>query len=115
MGRKTKKEKRERYLFGYPIKEYIPILHVFFIHTAIFVLSDNIDMDNFWVMLSVLYLGCSFALYFYSNEQDKEKHKSEIAELNKKISLLEYLSESDKQTIELLKNELEKADDKSLL
>lgn len=115
MGRKTKKEKRELYLFGYPIKGYIPILYFFSVIAAVNVVLESLDKDNFWVMLSIFYLGCSFAYYFYFNEKDKEEHKSEIAELNKKISHLEYLRESDKQTIKLLTKELEKVEDKSLL
>ena len=107
------KKKHEIYLFGYHIKEYLPILFVFSIVWAMCEIGNTIGEDNHCARIAFYYLAFSFAFYFYSNQQDKESKKFEIAELNKEITKLERFAECDKQTIDFYKKELEKLQDNS--
>lgn len=70
-------------------------------------MTDDLDKDNIWNIISLLYLGCCFGFYFYSNEKEKEEAKCKIEELNKKINFLENLYEINKQTIKSLREEIE--------
>lgn len=103
-----KKGKREFYLFGYPIKEYIPILFFFSIMGAIGCIVCEIDPDNLLALGSALYLLIAFFMYHYSNTQDLQDKDYKIAELNQEIRKFEVSKECLELDIQLLKNELEK-------
>lgn len=93
--------------------EYIVFLFIISIFLAIGIVSESIDKDNIWEFLSFFYLGCCFSFYFYSNERYKEDARSEIAELNREIKVLEHHLESTEETIDFYKKELEKLQDNS--
>ena len=102
------KNKQEVYLFGYPIKEYIPILFFFSIMGAIASIVYEIDPDNLLAIGSAAYLLIAFFMYHYSNAQDLQDKDYKIAELNQEIRKLEVSKECFELDIQLLKNELEK-------
>ncbi len=105
---KTKeKRKRELWFFGYPIKEYLPLLHFLLCHLAAYIILESADIDNIGVGISSLYLATSFFLYFYSNEQEKQNRNREITNLRREINQLENTRAGDKFYIELLEKQLE--------
>ena len=106
---KKEKKKRELYIGGYPIKDYLPILFLFSIGWGAYIIVEAIGEHNHWARLALLYLGICFSLYFYSSENDKEDHKRQASRLNQEIRTLESIRESDKHIIELLEKELEQA------
>ena len=112
--RKKEKRKHDIYLFGHPIKEYLPILFLFSLVWSMSVIVEAIGEHNHLARFAFLYLGCSFGLYYYSNISDKEEHSFDVSRLNKKIRMLEISNETKKTTIELLEQELEKTKSNSL-
>lgn len=102
------KKKREFYIGGYPIKDYLPIFFLFSIFGAIGNIVTAIGEHNDWARLSLFYLGICLSLYFYSNESEKEERKREIARLNQEIRKLESFRDADENIIKLLKQENER-------
>ena len=102
------KKKKELWYFGYPIREYLPLLHFFLCHFAAYIILDSADINNIWVIISAFYLGISFFLYYYSTEKDKQDRNREIAKLKQEIGRFESIRESDKHIIKLLKQENER-------
>jgi len=107
------KKKKELYLFGSPIKDYMPIVFFFSVITAISIIISTIGEYNHWARISAIYLGICFVLYYCSSESDKQDNNYEIAQLKQKIRTLESNKQCDKNIIELLEKELAKAQDNS--
>ena len=96
MSLKKEKTKHELYLFGYPIKEWLPVLQFFLIDFAVYVVLSQIKNPNIWTYGSVIYLLISFLLYYYSNVDEKQQKDREIAELQHKIyNLKQSLNRKD--------------------
>ena len=94
-------------LWGHPIREFIPIIFNLSIYLALYILLNEINTDNLLNIISLLYLGCAFSLYYCFATREKEDKASEIAALKREIRNLESIRESDKDIIELLKKQLE--------
>ena len=108
-----KKEKRELFFNGHPVKEYTPILFFFSIIAAIGIIGNAIGEANFWEGLAITYLLIAFFVYYYSNTEDKRRADYEIVELNKKIRMLESEIEGNELIIKLLKKDIERLQDNS--
>ncbi|MBQ4145304.1 MAG: hypothetical protein IJD36_01630 [Clostridia bacterium] len=107
LKKQKEKNKRELYLWGHPIKEYIPIFEFYLIIGSIGIIISYVK-DNIWARGACIFLLLSFFLYHYSNTTDIEHKDNEIASLRQKIRNLEEIKDSDKHIIEMLEKKLEK-------
>ena len=105
---KDANKKKGTYIFGHPIKEWLPVLQFFLIDFAIYGVLSQIKNPNNWTYGSVIYLLISFFLYHYSNVDEKEQKDYEIVELKREIYKLKEISKSDKAYIEFFEKELDK-------
>jgi len=110
-GQKKAKAKRELYLFGYPIKELLPVLQFFLSVGSIGIILSSAQ-NTIWVQVASAYLLLSYCLYHYSVNDDKQQKDLEIAKLKHKIYVLQEGEKSNKHIIELLEKELENTQNK---
>lgn len=107
------KKKHEIYIFGYPLKGYLPIILFFSVAGAISIILGAIEEPNFWVEGASVYLLIVFFLYNYSTSSEIQSKDYEIAKLMQEIKKLEDMRKSNEFIIELLEKELDKAHDSS--
>ncbi len=103
----VRKKKKELWLFGYPIKDYVPILFFFSIIGAIGIILTSIENHNFWVEASTIYLLLAFSLWHYSTTDGIQRKDFEIADLKREVRNLEDIIEGNKNIIMLLEKEIE--------